>query len=115
MGALFGWIGAALTTIFGGLLGGWKTFLTGIVLKVTLAFVLYNLVAEVFGEVLTWVADKLGAVTVASGSVTSIDMAGFSSLLGWLGATMKIPEQLSIMVTCILAKFMLRKIPFVRW
>lgn len=115
MGALFGWLGAALTTVFGGLLGGWKTFVGGILLKITLALVLYNLVAEVLSEMLVWVADKLGAVSAGSGMETSLDLTGFSGLLGWLGDVLRVPEQVAVMSTCVLAKFMLRKIPFLKW
>lgn len=115
MGALLGvlirGIIAALTALF----GGWKGFFGGFLVKTLLVIVLYNLVVEFFDEVLQWVVQKLGGITAPGGTISSFDVGSISSLGAWLVSTMRIPECLAFIITVIILKWTLRKIPFIRW
>lgn len=115
MGAVLTAIGSAIVGSLSALFGSWKAFLGSWLLKLCLAVVLYNLVVEILDEVLQWVVGKLGGVTLPGGSVTSFDAAGISSLGAWLISTLKVPECFAFIISVIVLKWALRKIPFVRW
>jgi hypothetical protein len=115
MGALIAWLGRGIVAALGGVLGGWRTWVGGVLIKVILVVVLYNVAAVFIGDILTWVLGKLAAVSGPTGGIATFDVATISSLAGWLVNKMMIPQCFAYMISCILLKWMLRKIPFVRW
>ncbi|MFZ2447263.1 MAG: hypothetical protein WAW37_12970 [Syntrophobacteraceae bacterium] len=115
MGAILGTIARALIGSLSVLFGTWKAFLGGFLVKVLLVVVLYNLVARILNEVLTWVVQKVGGINTPSALVSSFDAGSISSLGAWLLTTLRVPECFAFMLSVILLKWTLRKIPFVRW
>jgi hypothetical protein len=115
MAGLIAWLGRMFTGSLIALLGSWRTWVGGVLFKVVLVMVLYNVMSMFLGEILEWVAGQLGAVTGPTGVVSSFDLAGITQVGAWLVNKMRIPECFAYMMSCILLKFALRKIPFVRW
>lgn len=115
MTALFAWLGTALSGLLGSVLGGWRTWLGAVAVKVLLVVALYNLVVTVIEEVLTWVGGKLQGVDSPELLLGTLNVSEMSSLAGWLVDVMKIPECFAFMVSVILLKWSLRKIPLIRW
>lgn len=101
---MFAW----LARIFGALIGQ-KLFMSGIFMTVG-AIILYNLIVEVVDELMTFTLAQISGVGV--GSVTSPTITGFA---GWWISELKGPETFSVIVSFVAVKFMLRKIPFLRW
>lgn len=100
---MFAWFSRILASIFGlrFFMGGTFMLIGGIVL--------YNLVVEIIEEVMTFTISQLSGTTA---SVASPTISGF---VGWSVAQLKIPECFSVMVSCVILKWALRKIPFIRW
>lgn len=111
MGAIIG----VLISSIGALFGSWKAFLGAFLVKVMLVVVLYNLVSRIFGEILEWVVEKLGGVQSPEAVVSSFDAGSVSTLGAWILTTLRIPECVAFMMSVVLLKWTLRKIPFVRW
>lgn len=115
MTALFGWLGTALSGLLGSLFGGWRTWVGAVAIKLLLVVVLYNLVVTVIGEVLSWVAGKIQGIDMPDALGSTLNVGDMSSLAGWLVDIMKIPECFAFMVSVIILKWSLRKIPLIRW
>lgn len=115
MGALLGAIARFLMSGITSLFGGWKAFIGGWLMKACLAIVLYNLVVDLVQEVLAWVQGKLGGVTAPGGVINNFDVGSVSALAAWLVNILRLPECFAFMLSMILLKWSLRKIPFVRW
>jgi hypothetical protein len=74
-----------------------------------MGIIFYNLMVEVIQESMNFAITQMGDVP---GSVTSPTITGFS---GWVAAQCKIPECLSVIGSAVSVKFILRKIPFIKW
>lgn len=101
-----------MLTLLSKLLGGIFSLKTLVFTLVTavLGIVLYNLMCEVVQELMEF------AVSQISGeSFTNPLNPTFSGFVGWSFAQLKIPECVSVVVSCVSIKFVLRKIPFLRW
>jgi len=101
---MIAWIAKILTGIF-----GTRTFLFGL-LTVTISIVLYNLICEVIQEVMTFALGEVSSVNY--GNYTNPTITGFA---GWFLGQLKIPECISVIVSCVSIRFILTKIPFLRW
>lgn len=114
MGALLSVLGNAIIAGLRVLFGKWKYVIGTLLVKTILAVVLYNLLAEVVGEILGWVVGKMGGLggVVQGGSIM---ISNWSSLGAWICFKLKLPECFVVMITCVVLKWTLRKIPFVRW
>ncbi|MEN6461034.1 MAG: hypothetical protein ABFC94_06680 [Syntrophomonas sp.] len=86
-----------------------KFFMSGVMMTI-LAVVLYNLCVTTIQEVFNFAIEQIGQAGIGSVSIPSI--TGFA---GWFLAQVKLPECLSVMVSAISIKFILRKIPFLKW
>ena len=102
---MFVWLSRLLGGIF-----GLKTFIGGL-LMVIMGVILYNLCVEITEEILNFTLSQVNDVTF-EGGITSPSVSGFA---GWLMAQLKVPECLSVIITCVSLRFVLRKIPFLRW
>lgn len=111
MGAVIGAAFQALILSLGRLFLSWKVFgaflITGI-----LGIVLYNLVAEILGEVLTFIQGQINAATGELGASAPLQLSGIGA---WLAQVLKLPEQISVALTFVGLKWMVVKIPFLKW
>lgn len=101
MAALFGRI---ISAIF-----GVRTFLVWLI-TITLGVVFYNLICEVIQELLNFALSQINGTSI--GSVSNPSFSGFA---GWCLGQLKVPEILAVIVSAVSIKFILRKIPFIRW
>lgn len=97
-----------LTRIVGAIFG-LKFFMSG-VLMVIIAIVMYNGVVEIIQETMNFALTQINGVT--TGTIPSPSITGFA---GWFLAQVKLAECFAVMVTAISIKFVLRKIPFLKW
>jgi hypothetical protein len=86
-----------------------KTFLSA-VFMVIIGIILYNLMVEVIEEILTFGLAKINGANY--GTWTNPSVSGFA---GWMMAQLKIPECIGVMATCVALRFVLTKIPFIKW
>lgn len=100
-----------VVTFFLSLFGGWRVFFGGLLMTI-LSVVLYNLVVEVLGEVLEFVIDQLQGVSGPSGSSGVMSFTGFGA---WWVTHLRLPECLSFILSCVVIKWTVRKIPFLKW
>jgi len=85
-----------------------KAFLQLVVLTV-LGIIFYNLIVEVIQESMNFALAQFGD---APGSVGTQSISGFG---GWFAAQVKLPECVSVIGSAVSIKFILRKIPFIKW
>lgn len=85
-----------------------KFFMSGVFMTIGVIFA-YNLVVEVIQECLNFAVSQFGGVTA---SVTSPTITGFAA---WFLTHMRVPEAFAILVSMVSVKFILRKIPFIKW
>lgn len=104
MGAVLAWLGRILGGVF-----TLKFFMGGLLMTI-LGVVLYNGLVQVVQEVFNFAITQAGAS--APGAITSPTVTGFA---GWFLSNMYVPETFSIIVTCVIIRFTLRKIPFLNW
>lgn len=86
-----------------------KTFMGGLMMTI-LAIILYNLFVEATQEILNFTLSKINGVN--SSEITNPSLSGFA---GWAVAQLKLPEALSVIASAVSLRFLLRKIPFIRW
>jgi hypothetical protein len=97
------WLAALLGSVF-----TFKTFLS-VMFMAILGIIFYNLMVEVIQESMNFALTKMGD---APGSVSAGSISGFS---GWVAAQCKVPECISVIGSGVATKFILRKIPFIKW
>lgn len=97
-----------LASILGSILS-WKTFASG-ALMVILGIILYNLVVDIVQEVMNFAITKINGV-----SINYANNPTFTGFAGWVLAQFKVPECIAVIISCVSIKFILRKIPFLRW
>lgn len=115
MGSIIGRLLMSLVGAFGALFGGWRTWLSTILVKSIVIVAVYNLFIRIITESFTWVLDVAGDIDAPGGAVGSISLSSYTQLGAWLVATTKLPECFAFMLACILLKWSLRRIPFLRW
>lgn len=101
---MFAWLSRILAGVF-----SLKVFAGGLMMTIG-AVVLYNIVVELIEESLNFGIAQISGVS--AGGVSSPSITGFA---GWFVASIKVPETFAVIVTCISLKFVLRKIPFLKW
>lgn len=99
---------AALARLLGSVFG-MKLFMSG-TMMVIVSIVAYNLVVEIIEEAMNFAVAQMGSVS--SEGIVSPTITGFA---GWFLAQVKLPECFAVMVSCITIRFILRKIPFLKW
>jgi putative flippase GtrA len=101
---MFAWFASLLSGIF-----SFKFFMSGVFMTI-IGVVAYNLIVDTVEEVFNY------AIATASGipssSFTSQSFTGFA---GWFLSQMYIPQTFAVIVTCVIIRFTLRKIPFLNW
>lgn len=114
MGGILAKLGIYLGAVTMGLFKGWKVWIMLSAL-VAVGIIIYNTISKLLGETLTWVVEKTGGIDAPGAVISSFDVGALSSVGAWMCTIMKIPECFAFMITCILAKWTLRKIPLIRW
>lgn len=99
---------AALMRILGATFG-LKLFLGGALMTI-LGIVLYNILVDTIEEILNFVVSTVGSTQF--GTITGPTISGFA---GWFLAQVKFPECFAVMVSAVVIRFVLRKIPLIRW
>lgn len=103
---------AFLSAAVAGILG-WKVFLTGGFL-VALFIGMYGLLLTALGEMLNFTVTAFESLPGEPGDPQSLAMS-FSGLAGWLLTCWKVPECLTFMVQAVMFRWVVTKIPFIRW
>jgi hypothetical protein len=75
-----------------------------------LGVLLYNLGCDMIEEVLNFAVSKMSGQ-----SISSVSNPTFTGFAGWMISQLKIPECVSVVVTCVSIRFVLSKIPFLHW
>lgn len=101
---MIAWLARIVGSVF-----GLKFFLGGVIMSI-LAIVLYNGLVGVIEETLNFAVAQISGVEY--GSFTSPSISGFA---GWFLAQLKLPECISVICSAVAIKFILRKIPFIKW
>lgn len=111
MGAI---IGAAIRVLLASSVAKWLAWKTVIAFVVTtiIGIVLYNLVAEIVGECLVWVADQVAEVTTTGWEGAALQFTGLGA---WFADRLQIPEQVGVMVAFVSTKWLVVKVPFLKW
>jgi hypothetical protein len=99
---------AFLARILGGLFTS-RSLLFSLI-TVVLGLVFYNLICEVVQEVMSFALNQINGASYGSYSSPS-----FSGFTGWVIGQCKVPECLSVVTSAVAIKFILRKIPFLKW
>lgn len=73
--------------------------------------VLYNVVCEILGELLNCSLGMLQGVEYPSDSF----VVQFTGVTAWVLLKFRVPDVLAFGISCISLKWLLRKVPFVRW
>lgn len=101
---MIAWLARIVGSVF-----GLKFFLGGLLMAV-LGVVLYNLAVSTIEEVFNFIIVQMAGVS--ADGITSPTISGFA---GWFLAAVKLPECFAVMVSAVALKFVLRKIPFLKW
>lgn len=112
MGALLTTLVNAITGGLVALFGSWRIVLYGILVSI-IGIVVYNLIVDVVDEVLQYVLTSLNSISGPSGGPSSAYQ--FAGLGAYLAHHLKIVECLSFIINVILVKWIVAKIPFIKW
>lgn len=86
-----------------------KFFMSGVMMAI-LGIILYNFVVAMVQEIMNFALTQINGVSTSA--ITNPTLTGFA---GWFLSQIKLPEAFAILVTCVSIKFVLRKIPFLKW
>lgn len=101
---MLGWLAKIVGSVF-----GLKFFMGGVLMTV-LGVVLYNIVVSTVEEVFNFAIVQMGGVSAEG--ITSPTISGFA---GWFLTQVKFPECFAVLVSAVALRFVLRKIPFLKW
>lgn len=101
---MFAWAARLLGGIF-----SLKFFMSGVLMTI-IGVVVYNLLVDIVQEVFNYAIAQAGGV--ASSGFTSPTITGFA---GWFLSQMYVPQTFAVIVSCVIIRFTLRKIPFLNW
>lgn len=105
--ALLTWFGGGLVALF----GSWKGAVFFIVVT-CLGIVLYNVLEGLFVELLNFSTSKMASATTGANLTYTYNFADFA---GYMMSCFRIPECVSFIVSMLMLKWTLRKIPFIKW
>lgn len=108
---LFGGLITFLRVSMVALFGSWKAvLLTSLVAFGAIA--IYNVFVELLETMLNFAVSLYGTAEAPTGSQTLFQ---FTGLLGYFLSCFKIPECVAFIISMITIKFIMRKVPFLRW
>lgn len=111
MGAVIGLAFRALIVSLGRLFLSWKTFSAFLITGI-LAVVLYNVVSEILGEIMDFALSKISEVSTSGISGVALEL---TSLGGWCAECCRLDDQVAIAITFISTKWLIVKVPFLKW
>ena len=89
----------------------WTTALYALLIMF-IGYECYNFICTTLQEVLTYASNKLSAMSVPGGVPLTVQLANLSLYLAY---HLQLPQCFSYMVNCIVLKWMLVKIPLIKW
>jgi hypothetical protein len=110
--SLFTWLAGIFTASITNVFGAWKA-VAGILVITILGVVLYNLIVDVVQECFTFALSQVNGIDGGSGPPsTSIQFVG---LAGYLASHLKLTNCFAWIINVTLLKWLLAKIPFIKW
>lgn len=111
MGKIIAWLAKDLIAAIVTLFGTWKLFLGTTLVAICFVF-MYNFWVDICEEAFTFITTQVQNVSVPGQSVNTYEFAG---LAAYLAGKLKISECISFIVSVVLLKWTVRKIPFFKW
>lgn len=108
--AAFGvWIATKIGSL--ALFSGWKTFLV-LVLGSLASVMVFNVIVDLIEILLNWLVGAMSDITMPDGISQSFS---FTSLAAYLATHLKIAECFALVLSVVMLKWTLVKIPFLKW
>lgn len=111
MGYIIGLATKAVIGSLANLFGSWQGFLAVTFLS-CLGVVLYNVAASLVGDTLTWVMGQVAALEVGDLPNGWVQLTGLGA---WLAEQTYLDDQIGIAITAVSMKWVVMKIPFLKW
>lgn len=113
MGKLLAGFATWLATKIGSLtlFTGWKTFAV-LVLGSLASVMMFNVFVDVVEILLNWLVGELGNVSMPDGITQEFS---FTALAAYLAVHLKIAESFALVLSVVILKWTLVKIPFLKW
>lgn len=113
MGKLLAAFAVWLSTRIGSfaVFSGWKTFAV-LVLGSLASVMIFNVFVDVAEIVLNWLVGELGTVTMPDGISQGFS---FTALAAYLAIHLKVVESFALVLSVVILKWTLVKIPFLKW
>lgn len=90
----------------------WKTIISFLVIT-AFGLLAYNVVTEIMEELLAFVIDQVESATAGVGwEGMALE---FTGLTAWLAEKLLVPEQVGVMISFVYLKWVVCKIPFIKW
>jgi hypothetical protein len=86
-----------------------KVFLGGLFMTI-IGIVMYNVITDLINEALIFTLTQMDSLDVGSGAT-----ATYTGVAAWFADKLCFQEMLAFMISMITLKWMLRKIPFMKW
>lgn len=93
------------------LFSGWKTFLV-LIVGALASVMMFNVFVDIVEIVLNWLVSQLSDVSMPEGVSQSFS---FTALAAYLAIHLKVAESFSLVLSVVLLKWALVKIPFLKW
>lgn len=107
-----GVLGAGIISTLVVLFGAWPVAIYG-VLVIVMGILGYNLMCDFLRDALQWVSTQMSSVSSPGGMPTAGLVVG--NLAGWFATKLKIIQCLSFIFNAIVAKWLIVKVPFLKW
>lgn len=113
MGKLLAAFGVWFATKIGSfaIFSGWKTFLV-LIFGALASIMVFNVFVDIVEILLNWMVGQLADTTMPDGISQSFS---FTALAAYLAIHLKIAESFALVMSVVLLKWTLVKIPFVKW
>lgn len=113
MGKVLAAFGVWLSTKIGSfaLFSGWKTFVV-LIFGCLASVMLFNVFVDIVEILLNWLMTELGNVSAPGGISQEYS---FTALSAYLAIHLKIAESFALVLSIVILKWSLVKIPFLKW
>lgn len=111
MGAVIAMALGKIISGMGAMFLGWKTVMVALI-TVVLGVVIYNVVSEIVGELLDFAMEQISAISQGGLPSVTLQLSGIGA---WLAEKLRLDDQVALMITFVTAKWLVVKIPFLKW
>lgn len=114
-GIISGGIGALGTGVIASLFnlfGGWRLIVYAMLVSM-IGILLYNLMCDMLSEALTWLLSEIQAQEIPG--VPGATGYAFANLAGYLANRLRLIQAFSFIFNITMVKFMIVKLPFLKW